>query len=72
MPDVDGWETFNRLTGLGLLKDIPVVFFTSVEEASQKKHAYELGAADYIIKTSSRDEILDRINSLFQAARKKD
>jgi CheY-like chemotaxis protein len=61
MPVMDGWETFNRLKALSLLKDIPIAFLTSVNEESEEKRAYNLGAADYIMKPYDKKDLLGRI-----------
>ncbi|MDR2501395.1 MAG: response regulator [Treponema sp.] len=50
MPNMDGWETYNKIRGISLLKDIPIVFLTSVSESEEIKRAFSMGAVDYIIK----------------------
>jgi CheY-like chemotaxis protein len=64
MPEMDGWETFNKIKGISLLKDVPIVFMTSLEEADSAKHANELGAADFLKKPFKREELLNRIETL--------
>ena len=50
MPNMDGWEVFSRIKAIGLLKDVPILFLTSVDGENEKKRARELGAVDYITK----------------------
>jgi DNA-binding response OmpR family regulator len=65
MPKMDGWETFNRIRSICLLKDVPIIFLTSVTEESQEKLALEMGAVDYIKKPYNNEDLLNRIkNSL--------
>jgi putative two-component system response regulator len=50
MPQMDGWETFNRIRAICALQDVPVIFLTSVEEIKEAERARVMGAADYITK----------------------
>ena len=64
MPNMDGWETFLKIRSNVFLQEVPIVFFTSVIEAVEKKHAEEIGAADYITKPYKRDDLLKRIENV--------
>ena len=64
MPNMDGWETYHRLKGLSLLKDIPIAFLTSENDISEEKKAYEIGAADYIMKPYDKTDLLKRIERI--------
>jgi len=64
MPDLDGWETFNRLRAISFLQDVPIVFLTSSIESADMEHAQEIGAADYITKPYDRDDLLNRIEKI--------
>ena len=50
MPNMDGWEVFNNIKALDRLKDVPILFLTSVAGDAEKKKAQDLGAVDYITK----------------------
>jgi CheY-like chemotaxis protein len=63
MPKMDGWETFNRIRSINLFKDVPIIFLTSITEESQKKQAFEMGAADYIIKPYANKDLLNRVKN---------
>jgi|GEM_PF-712165 len=66
MPNMDGWETYLKLKSNSFLQDIPIVFFTSVIERAEKKHAEEMGAADYITKPYKKDDLIERIEKIFK------
>ena len=61
MPRMDGWKTYSRLKGISLLKEVPILFVTALYEASDMKHAFDIGAADYITKPYRKNDLLDRI-----------
>jgi len=64
MPNMDGWETYNRIRGISLLKDVPIAFFSSLEGENVARQAEEMGAADFIPKSCKKDEFLTRIGSI--------
>ena len=64
MPNMDGWETYNRIRGISLLRDVPIAFLTSVSGESEEQQAHEIGAADFIPKSCKKDEFLTRIDSI--------
>jgi CheY-like chemotaxis protein len=66
MPEMDGWETFNRLKAISCLHDVPIAFITSLDEKEDLDRAYSMGAADFITKPVERNELLTRINSILK------
>jgi len=66
MPEMDGWETYIRLKGISLLKDVPIAFLTSSDVEEDKEHAKEIGAADYITKPFKKADLLERIEVLIK------
>jgi len=66
MPEMDGWETFSRIKDLGNITDVPIVFLTSVHGEKEQKHAKEIGAADYIFKPFTREELINRIEIILK------
>jgi DNA-binding response OmpR family regulator len=50
MPDITGWELYKKIRAINNLKNIPVVFITSLDNEESKKRARQIGAADYITK----------------------
>jgi PleD family two-component response regulator len=50
MPKVTGWQVFDKIRAINRLKDVPIVFVTSLDDEEAKERAYLMGAADYITK----------------------
>jgi signal transduction histidine kinase len=62
MPDIDGFEVCKRLKQHPVTRDIPVIFMTSyTNDPVNAKKAFQAGAADYIPKPFSNEELLARI-----------
>jgi len=66
MPDMDGWDTYGRIKAIGGLYDIPIAFFTSSSDPKDIKHAYEMGAVDYIKKPYDNDDLKNRIGNILK------
>jgi len=66
MPEMDGWETFSRIKDLGLISHIPIAFLTSASGTDKQSHAKEIGAADYILKPYTKEELLKRIKIILK------
>ena len=66
MPNMDGWETYNRLKAFSFLQDIPVAFLTSISETTEKDYAIEIGAADFITKPFEKDDLQRRIKKILE------
>ena len=64
MPDVDGWDTYERIKGLSNFNNVPIAIFTSSGKPEDMSHAQALGAADYIKKPCSRPELLERVGKI--------
>jgi CheY-like chemotaxis protein len=64
MPDMDGWEVYNKIKGISLLRNVPVAFLTSMDGAKEKLYASRIGAADLITKPYGSDELLNRVESI--------
>jgi signal transduction histidine kinase/DNA-binding response OmpR family regulator len=56
MPQVDGWNTLERLKDDEQLADIPVVMVTIIGD---KNMGFSLGASDYLTKPVDRDRLAD-------------
>jgi len=70
MPNMDGWEVFNRIRAIGVLRNVPIVFLTSLEGDKEKKRARELGAADYITKPYNMTDLKSRISEVIKNKQK--
>jgi CheY-like chemotaxis protein len=66
MPDMDGWNTYNRIKAIGGLHDTPIAFFTSSNDPKDIKHAQKMGAVDYIKKPYDKDDLLRRVERILK------
>jgi len=62
MPDMDGWETFGRLRAVSVLNEVPIIFLSSVNDKSEIDRAFDMGAADFIVKPFNSKEFLEKIS----------
>ena len=67
MPEMDGWELLRLLKVDEVGRDLPVVMFTVKMEFRDKVHALQDGAFDYITKPFAYEELLGRIERIFQS-----
>lgn len=65
MPGMNGKETFEAMRNDENAKDIPVIFLTSISEKNQIIDVLKYCPADYILKPPSREDLLSRIESVF-------
>jgi two-component system sensor histidine kinase/response regulator len=61
MPGMDGYEVCARLKADPILRDIPVIFLTSLTDSADKLQAFAAGGADFITKPFQVDEVLARV-----------
>jgi putative two-component system response regulator len=66
MPEMDGWEVFNRVRAISLLKNVPIIFVTSVDTTEEEKRANEIGAADFIKKPFTKSDLMERIEKVMK------
>ena len=66
MPEMDGWEVFKRIKAIDFLRNVPVVFLTSVEDESEKKRAYQMGIANFIQKPFNMTELLRNVKAVIK------
>ena len=63
MPEMDGFETCERLKGDPETAAIPVIFITAMSETVNKTRGFELGAVDYITKPFHAAEVKARVHT---------
>lgn len=63
LPDFDGFEVCKKLKTIDKLKDIPVIFFTSLSNIDDIVKGFEAGGVDYVTKPFNTDELLVRIKT---------
>jgi len=65
MPELDGFETLERLRDLS---DVPVILLTARTGEIDKVRGFRAGADDYVVKPFGRQELLARVGALFRRA----
>lgn len=63
MPEMDGFEVCQALKADEDSKDIPILFISALDNASEKIHGLELGAFDYITKPFQPEEVKARVKT---------
>ena len=66
MPGMSGYEVCNRLRQNEATKSIPIVMFTAKEMAQDRIEGLQMGADDYIPKSSDAEELFMRIEALLR------
>ena len=57
-------HTFERIRGISNLHNVPIAIFTVSDDPKDRDRAKEMGAADYITKPTTQDELLERIKKI--------
>jgi putative two-component system response regulator len=63
MPEMDGFEAIQRLKNHDSHADIPVIFLTSMTDATTEVRGFQLGVVDFITKPFSAPVLLNRIKT---------
>ncbi len=63
MPGVSGLETCRIIKGNPRTADIPIIFVTASDNKNDIVAGFSAGAQDYIIKPSTREELLARVRT---------
>ncbi|MDQ5851493.1 MAG: response regulator [Chloroflexota bacterium] len=61
LPGRDGWEVIQELKGDPATADIPIIMLSILDN---RQLGYSLGAAEYLVKPVSRNNLLDRLARL--------
>jgi two-component system chemotaxis response regulator CheY len=64
MPNMDGIQLLTRIKGMDSMKGVPIVMITTEGGQGKVMEAVELGAAGYVRKPFTADQIKDKIGSL--------
>jgi len=70
MPQMNGVQAFNKLSDCNSFRHVPVVFYTGSADCSTQKQCWKVGAADFISKTASSEELKMRIDHQIAVKRK--
>lgn len=71
MPRMDGYELATQVRADARLTDIPIVMITSRSGEKHRARAIEIGVNDYLGKPYQENQLLDAIEPLVQARRRK-
>ena len=63
MPDLDGYQTLERIRDLS---DVPVIMLTARTQELEKVRGLAAGADDYVAKPFGRQELLARVQALLR------
>ena len=66
MPEMDGWETYQRLCNVS---DVPVLFLSAMTSGENAARAMKMGACDYVRKPFHPQELLARVEALHMSSR---
>ena len=64
MPKVDGLEVLRQIKSDAVLKNIPVVVFTSSKEGTDLAQTYQLGANAYVVKPLDFQEFVSTLKDV--------
>jgi sigma-B regulation protein RsbU (phosphoserine phosphatase) len=67
MPGMDGYEVCRRLRASRRLREVPVMFLSSLEDVINKARGFEAGGNDYLTKPFEALEVQARVRSLLRA-----
>ena len=63
MPELDGFETCQRIKRVDAVRDIPIIFLTARAGAADVVKGLEIGAIDYVAKPFNAHELVARVNT---------
>jgi CheY-like chemotaxis protein len=66
MPEMDGFEVCKILKSNPKTSGIPIIFLTAKSDRESVVRGLSLGAVDYLIKPFEKDDVLIRIQKIFQ------
>lgn len=71
MPEVSGFEVYEKMQQNKETKDVPVIFLTGVEKEDIVSQIIKSGANDYILKPIAPAEILLHVKNQLEMSKKK-
>lgn len=64
MPEMDGYEVMNRISGNGRCRNIPILVTTGETDIENERKCLEAGAWDFIAKPINRDTLRLRLKNI--------
>lgn len=71
MPDMDGYQTCAAIKADEMLRDIPIIFISAMDDVFDKVQAFACGGVDYISKPFRVEEVVARVESQVTIQRQK-
>lgn len=68
MPEMNGYEIIRYIKAHPAYREIPVIFLTAEYGRKSELEGFRLGAADYIKKPASPEDMLSRIEKILRMA----
>ncbi len=72
MPEMDGYQVFERLRADPATRGIPVIFVTAMDSIDAELHGLDVGAVDYITKPIVPAIVLARVRGQLELKRARD
>jgi len=72
MPDMDGYETCNKIMANPKTKDIPIIFITAKNDFDSIVKGFDAGAKDYVTKPFNSSELLARVRTHLELKRSRE
>ena len=63
MPEMNGYEVCEQLKADTVLKDIPVIFISALDQPEEKVKAFRVGGVDYVTKPFQLEEVQARVET---------
>jgi methyl-accepting chemotaxis protein/ActR/RegA family two-component response regulator len=64
MPEMDGWDTYERLRAISDLHNVPIALFTASDDPKDREKAQQMGVHDYIMKPVKKSDLIERMRKL--------
>ncbi len=72
LPDIDGYEVCRRIRNNDSLVNLPVLFYSAIKTIDEKLLGLEMGASEFLSKSTDDRELLARIRNLLKTKKKID
>ena len=71
MPEMNGFEACSRIKSNPILKTIPVIFLTALNDIESESRGFKSGGNDFITKPFKSAELSSRVKTLMGPKKKK-
>jgi CheY-like chemotaxis protein len=66
MPEMGGWDTYDRIKAISGLHDTLMAFCSSSDDPKDIQKARDMGAVDYIRKPIKKADLLDKVGKILR------